>query len=94
MTLCARLGIRYLWVDALCIPQDDAHLQARFISEMANIYHHSHLTIVAASGETSHAGLPGLRPETRRITQHKETVLGTTLASTCPDLDTVLSSCP
>ena len=95
MTLCARLGIRYLWVeDALCIPQDDAHLQARYISEMANIYHHSHLTIVAASGETSHAGLPGLRPGTRRITQHKETVLGTTLASTCPDLDTVLSTCP
>lgn len=94
MALCARLNIRYLWVDALCIPQDDPDPQRQYMDEMASIYHHSLVTIIAASGSTSWAGLPGLRLGSRRIVQHEETVRGITLTSTCRGLDEVITTCP
>ena len=53
ITLCQSLRIPYLWVDALCIPQDDEKLKAQFISEMDRIYGNSFLTIVAPMGKDS-----------------------------------------
>lgn len=49
-----KLGIRFLWVDSLCIIQDDDEDQAREIPEMPKIYGNSSLTIIAA--RASHAG--------------------------------------
>lgn len=65
MTLTKELGNRYLWVDALCIIQDDPADLAVQIQHMNDVYGCASLTIVAASGSDSNAGLPGLRPNSR-----------------------------
>jgi hypothetical protein len=44
-----RLGLRYLWVDSLCILQDSDEDWQRESAKMASIYHNSLLTL-AASG--------------------------------------------
>lgn len=54
------LGERYLWVDALCIVQDDETL-AHLINNMAAVYANACLTIVAADGADAEAGLSGLK---------------------------------
>lgn len=59
------LGIRYLWVDALCIIQDDNADKSNQIALMSAIYGCAYLTVVAASGNDADAGLPGMRPGTR-----------------------------
>lgn len=61
-----RLGCRYLWVDALCITQDDAaNIQAN-VSSMDQVYAGAWLTIVAASGLDADSGLPGVSKEVPR----------------------------
>ncbi|PVH82441.1 hypothetical protein DL98DRAFT_414873, partial [Cadophora sp. DSE1049] len=46
---CRKIGWRYLWVDALCIIQDDKVDVASQISQMQSIYRFADFTIVAAS---------------------------------------------
>ncbi|KAL8750074.1 MAG: hypothetical protein Q9184_006556 [Pyrenodesmia sp. 2 TL-2023] len=53
------IGIRYLWVDRLCIIQDSA-IKAEEINNMGYIYRDAYLTIVAAAGKDADYGLPGL----------------------------------
>lgn len=53
------LGFRFLWVDALCIVQDDDAFKAKLIANMDAVYGNSALTIVAASGDHADAGLKG-----------------------------------
>ncbi|KAF2191151.1 HET-domain-containing protein, partial [Zopfia rhizophila CBS 207.26] len=55
------MGERYLWVDELCIIQDDLEHKHTQIGFMDNIYRNSLLTIVALSGYNANAGLPGSR---------------------------------
>jgi Heterokaryon incompatibility protein (HET) len=85
MTLCKLLGQRYLWVDALCIYQDNLEDQILQISRMQKIYEHSDLTIVCAYGGDTWAGLPGI--STRSHQQHIEVVQGLYLGNKLPDLD-------
>jgi hypothetical protein len=66
MLLTKKLGQRYLWVDSLCIIQDEDADKARFIPRMNTIYNQAELTIVAAAGDNANAGLPGLLPGTRK----------------------------
>lgn len=54
------MGIRYLWVDAFCIIQDDESDKAAQLQLMAEIYQSALFTIVAASGNNAQAGLPGV----------------------------------
>jgi hypothetical protein len=65
MLLTKKLGERYLWVDSLCIVQDDDADKAEFITRMDLIYSQALLTIVAAAGSDANAGLPGMRNGTR-----------------------------
>ncbi|GAP92189.1 putative heterokaryon incompatibility protein [Rosellinia necatrix] len=51
-----RLGIRYLWVDCLCIIQDDAPDWERESSRMAEIYRNAYLTISASASTDSYSG--------------------------------------
>jgi Heterokaryon incompatibility protein (HET) len=53
-----RLGCRYLWVDSLCIVQDDP-MKNQTIASMDSVYEHAEVTIVAASGHCAQDGLPG-----------------------------------
>ncbi len=56
------MGFRYLWVDALCIVQDDGDGdKAEQLPLMGTIYKQSALTIAAASGDHADAGLAPLR---------------------------------
>ncbi|KIN05151.1 hypothetical protein OIDMADRAFT_116581, partial [Oidiodendron maius Zn] len=48
VTVCRKLEIRFLWVDALCILQDDPTDIFEQISAMGSIYKNSTLTIAAA----------------------------------------------
>jgi hypothetical protein len=71
------LHLRYLWTDSLCIIQDDDGEQGSkydAISKMDLVYGAAYLTIVAATGTDANAGLPGLRPGTRGITQPVEEI--------------------
>lgn len=56
------LGLRFLWIDSLCIVQDDADDKAREISRMGMIYSQSYITISAASASTCWEGFLEPRP--------------------------------
>ncbi|KAF2109633.1 heterokaryon incompatibility protein-domain-containing protein [Lophiotrema nucula] len=77
--LCQLLGERYLWVDSLCILQDDDFQDSSGawtnadklaqIPRMNTIYGASALTVIAACGSDSEAGLPGVHITSTRSTQ-------------------------
>jgi hypothetical protein len=50
------LGMQYLWVDALCIVQDDLNDWAHEASRMGDIYRHAVVTIAATSAESAFSG--------------------------------------
>lgn len=51
-----QLGIQYLWVDALCIVQDDPLDKAREIGRMHEVYQRAILTISASRAQSSKEG--------------------------------------
>ncbi|RSL74999.1 hypothetical protein CEP51_011277 [Fusarium floridanum] len=56
VTLTRSLGLRYLWIDSLCIIQDSTEDWQIESSKMADIYHDSFLTIAAISSPGSRGG--------------------------------------
>jgi hypothetical protein len=62
MDLTRKIGMRYLWVDALCIVQDDPEDRAKMIPLMNEVYDNAALTIIAAAGSHANAGLMGISP--------------------------------
>jgi hypothetical protein len=77
--LCQLVSIPYLWVDALCIlhdrPAQSALCDTHLAQQMCSIYESADLTVVAAAGKDSWAGLPGIRAGTRSVSS---------CASACP----------
>ncbi|OAG06735.1 HET-domain-containing protein [Paraphaeosphaeria sporulosa] len=77
--LCQLINERYLWVDSLCIIQDDEIQMATGawtnadklaqIPKMDVIYGASALTVIAACGSDSNAGLHGIHPSNARAAQ-------------------------
>ncbi|RMZ83421.1 hypothetical protein DV736_g6618, partial [Chaetothyriales sp. CBS 134916] len=61
MELTSNFRQRYLWVDALCILQDDPQVLQSQIAAMKTIYSQSALMIAAAYGKDANAGLSRLR---------------------------------
>ncbi|KAI1257001.1 hypothetical protein MGN70_000039 [Eutypa lata] len=53
---CLAIDIRYLWIDALCIVQDDAADWQKEAAVMADIYQNSHITLAATSSSSGSAG--------------------------------------
>jgi len=51
------LGLRFIWIDSLCIVQDDTDDWIRESARMASIFQNSTLTIAATAGLDSRAGL-------------------------------------
>ncbi|KAH8708481.1 hypothetical protein GQ44DRAFT_628004, partial [Phaeosphaeriaceae sp. PMI808] len=62
--LVKALGERYLWIDGLCLVQDDPTDVNEGIRMMNSIYSGSYFTIVAGSGLDANAGLPGVMGST------------------------------
>lgn len=62
ISLCRFIGQRYLWVDSLCIVQNDPEEKRRLIHGMNSVYENADLTLVALSGIDADAGLAGISP--------------------------------
>ena len=60
MQFASLLGIDFLWVDFICIVQDDPVHTATQIENMASIYSYSYLTLCAADGADANSGLRGI----------------------------------
>jgi hypothetical protein len=56
ITLSRELGIRYLWIDALCIIQDDETDWRKEAALMKDVYANAYLTVAASSIESPHEG--------------------------------------
>ncbi|KAF7946882.1 uncharacterized protein EAE97_004131 [Botrytis byssoidea] len=66
MIACAMIGKRYLWVDRLCIVQDESDdIKLAQIERMGDIYSSAFLTIVGACGNDARSGLAGIDGKTR-----------------------------
>lgn len=52
-----QIGERYLWVDSLCIVQDDRSQKHGLIDNMDLIFNGALLTIIAATGKDANAGI-------------------------------------
>lgn len=81
ISLTRQLGEQYLWVDSLCVIQDDPDDQAQQIAAMDLIYSCAVLTIAAASGDTADAHLAGMTSNPREFGQHIEKIQGINLAN-------------
>jgi hypothetical protein len=65
---------RYLWVDSLCIIQDDEDSRQSQLNQMCAIYAHASITLVAADGADCQYGLRGLKGLTQPRTLKQEVV--------------------
>ncbi|KAK8134783.1 hypothetical protein PG984_006795 [Apiospora sp. TS-2023a] len=65
MALCKDMNERYLWVDRLCIIQDDPVSKMGQIQAMDKIYRSASFTIAAALANNEGIGLPGYRGSPR-----------------------------
>ncbi|KAB5584851.1 heterokaryon incompatibility protein-domain-containing protein [Coniochaeta sp. 2T2.1] len=70
------LGVRYLWVDALCLVQDDEEDVELGMEVMNSVYQGSGFTVIAAEGADAEAGLPGVGPGSRRGVRQEVVGLG------------------
>jgi hypothetical protein len=87
IALCLEIGCHYLWVDSLCIVQDSKENKYSQISSMADIYSLSYLTILAAAGEDSRAGLASYGRRSSIISYLlRKTSKGSFVASLSPQL--------
>jgi hypothetical protein len=84
MEVTRAIGLRYLWVDALCILQDNVEHKARNIADMGAIYSNATLCIVASTNTSPADGLPGVVLP-RKTKQVIETVQGLRLAAAFHD---------
>jgi len=80
MVVTRQLGIRFLWIDTLCIQQDDDQDKASVIANMGAIYSNSVLTIVASTNSDPSGGLPGVMATNRTKEQIYESVQGMVMA--------------
>jgi hypothetical protein len=55
--LTQELGIRYIWIDSICIIQDDKEDWEHESASMLSVYANASLTIAASNGNDSHKGL-------------------------------------
>jgi predicted metal-dependent phosphotriesterase family hydrolase len=68
------LDERYIWIDSLCLIEDDPDDLLRGVKTMDIIYEASALTIIAATGTDAKAGLPGVQFNSRKVKQLVEEI--------------------
>ncbi|KAE9365726.1 HET-domain-containing protein [Stipitochalara longipes BDJ] len=61
----AALQEKYLWVDSLCIVQNDSTIKHNEISRMGSIYDGAVACLAAVAGVDANSGLAGVRAQTR-----------------------------
>ncbi|TGO55154.1 hypothetical protein BOTNAR_0251g00100 [Botryotinia narcissicola] len=61
INVCGHLNIPFLWVDRICILQDETQeKKAIHLAAMGEIYNCSYITLVAMAGKDTNYGLPGV----------------------------------
>jgi len=65
LAVCKELEIHYIWIDSLCIVQDDESDWREQASRMADIYILAYVTIAAVRAEDASQGLFNSNPESR-----------------------------
>ena len=80
------IGMQYLWVDSLCIVQDDDNDRQQQLTIMDSIFSGAKLLVVAATGSDANAGLPGIGSTPRRISQRIEKITGTQFITAQPSV--------
>ena len=94
VTVTRAIGLRYLWIDSLCIIQDDNSDWLNEASHMGSIYEKSQLTIAAAGAPDGSFGCfmerPELSPavELHNISEHGERTGGIFVSMKCMKGDT------
>lgn len=89
ITMVKELGLRYLWIDRYCIPQDGETKHDQ-IQGMNLVYKNAELTIIALAGRDPSYGLPGVGGRSRL--QQPQAIIGqTTLVSSLPSLQSVMA---
>ncbi|KAH8821378.1 heterokaryon incompatibility protein-domain-containing protein [Xylogone sp. PMI_703] len=63
--LIEKLGTQYLWIDSLCLLQNDIMDLDRGVNVMDLIYERAWVTVVASYGHDANAGLPGVQSGSR-----------------------------
>ncbi|KAL4727904.1 hypothetical protein ACLX1H_004601 [Fusarium chlamydosporum] len=61
MGVVSLLGEKYLWVDTLCIVQDDSTQKHTEMAKMSGIYANASVTILAVQGDHANSGLRGFQ---------------------------------
>lgn len=82
------VGETYLWIDALCIVQDDDSSKATYISRMNEIYGGALVTLVTLNEPSVESGLPGVA-ESRVLVQSPFEMNGLNLVPRLPQLSDV-----
>ncbi|KAK9423292.1 putative Heterokaryon incompatibility domain-containing protein [Seiridium unicorne] len=92
MIVCEKLGERYIWIDRLCILQDNEVDKSSQVQAMASIYSAAKFVIIDASGRSMNDGIVGAsRP---RKSQISERLCGLVINVQLPPLwDVVGPSC-
>ena len=57
ISVSSELGFRHVWIDALCIIQDDPEDWAREAAKMCDVYSDATLTILASGSRSSSEGI-------------------------------------
>jgi len=87
ITVTKELRQRYLWVDSLCLVQDDADELRECVTLMDRIYQEAVFTIVGASGQDAYSGLPGVIPTARETQRLVKEIIPGLRMTTVHDLD-------
>jgi len=58
--------MQYLWVDSLCLIQNNPTNVEKGLKVIGQIYRHTGLTIIAACSNNANAGLPRVRSGTQK----------------------------
>jgi hypothetical protein len=66
---CLALREKYLWIDSICVIQDDEFVQRAEIDRMGDIYSNGYCMLVAAAGDNADSGLPGVHHRMRKVDQ-------------------------
>ncbi|KAJ9139155.1 HET-domain-containing protein [Pleurostoma richardsiae] len=91
ITVTRALGYSLLWIDSLCIVQDDEYDKATQISLMGEIYQSAAVTLVIAGGDSADAGIKGLIPGSRKLEQiTAKCSENLTLVKLLPDCDQIV----
>jgi hypothetical protein len=86
IVLTQELGEQYLWVDTLCVVQDDPVDMEVQLGQMDLIYRHATATIICLSGDDANAGIHGISRDFRADQHFVTTIDSWPLTAQLPDL--------